>query len=108
MFMMIRFQQDGQKYYRKMQLFRMVGKQRPTSNKALKFNLLEMKQDMKAGKPAKIVQKAGKLNRKIIKPTLESAAVTVKMEIIYQFLVKRMTRISIYQQFVHIYSLLFI
>ena len=86
----------------------MVGKQRPTSNKALKFNLLEMKQDMKAGKPAKIVQKAGKLNRKIIKPTLESAAVTVKMEIIYQFLVKRMTRISIYQQFVHIYSLLFI
>ena len=35
---------------------------------------------MKDGKPAKIVQKAGKLNRTIIKPTLESAAVTVKME----------------------------
>ena len=35
---------------------------------------------MRDGKPAKIVQKAGKLNRKIIKPTLESAAVTIKME----------------------------
>ena len=35
---------------------------------------------MKDGKAAKIVQKAGKLNRTIIKPTLESAAVTVKME----------------------------
>ena len=35
---------------------------------------------MKDGKPAKIVQKAGKLNRTIIKPTLQPAAVTVKME----------------------------
>ena len=35
---------------------------------------------MKDGKPAKIVQEAGKLNRKIIKPTLELAAGTVKME----------------------------
>ena len=35
---------------------------------------------MKDGKPAKIVQKAGKLNRTIIKSTLESGAATVKME----------------------------
>ena len=35
---------------------------------------------MKDGKPDKIIQKAGKLNMTIIKPTLESAAVTVKME----------------------------
>ena len=40
----------------------------------MKYESLEKKQDMKDGKLAKIVHKAGKLNRKI-KTTLKSAAV---------------------------------
>ena len=44
----------------------------------MKYESLEKKQDMKDGKPAKIVHKAGKLNRKI-KTTLKSGAVMVKM-----------------------------
>ena len=62
---------------------------------------------MKDGKPAKIVQKAGKLNRKI-KTTLKSAAVTVKMENNLSIFSDKDQQMSASRQFVHIYSSLFI